>query len=136
MYPCAMGPPNGLSFFARSTSTWIHWWSPVASAKRLTCCWVTSNQSLVPSSCPFKPAASAKVVVVLLPPPILPAGVWRPPGGGRTCRRRDRRSAGITGSRADRDRRLDRLLARPPPLGPGRRRRAAAAPGRRARHGA
>src|SRR3954454_1323172 len=32
-YPWAMGPPNGPSF-ARSGSTWIHWWSPVASAKR------------------------------------------------------------------------------------------------------
>jgi hypothetical protein len=34
-YPCAIGPPNGLDL-ARSGSTWIHWWSPVASAKRFT----------------------------------------------------------------------------------------------------
>ena len=26
--PCAIVVPNGLSVLARSTSTWIHWWSP------------------------------------------------------------------------------------------------------------
>ena len=29
-YPCAMVPPKGPAA-ARSGSTWIHWWSPVAS---------------------------------------------------------------------------------------------------------
>src|SRR5436305_6801104 len=67
MNPCAIGPPNGLSALARSTSTWIHWWSPVASAKRFTASWVTSYQSLVPSSWPTRPGSSAMVVVVVMP---------------------------------------------------------------------
>src|SRR4051812_20116606 len=67
MYPCAIGPPKGLSALARSTSTWIHWWSPVASAKRFTASWVTSYQSLVPSSWPTRPGSSAMVVVVVMP---------------------------------------------------------------------
>ena len=33
--PWAIVPPNGDSL-ARSTSTWIHWWSSVASANWLT----------------------------------------------------------------------------------------------------
>src|SRR3990170_5173642 len=37
------GPP-----FARSGSTWIHWWSPVASANRSICSWVTVCQSEKP----------------------------------------------------------------------------------------
>src|SRR3954464_50531 len=73
MNPCAIGPPNGLSAFARSTSTWIHWWSFVASAKRFTASWVTSYQSLVPSSWPTRPGSSAMVVVVVMAA-ILPAG--------------------------------------------------------------
>src|SRR4051795_8368013 len=72
MNPCAIGPPNGLSAFARSTSTWIHWWSFVASANWLTASWVTSYQSLVPSSWPTRPGSSAMVVVVVMPA-ILPA---------------------------------------------------------------
>src|SRR5215207_10684469 len=61
-----MGPPKGLSALARSTSTWIHWWSPVASANRSTCSWVTSCQSLLPSSVPTSPGTSAMVVVVVM----------------------------------------------------------------------
>src|SRR6476661_7519526 len=60
-----MVPPNGPSF-ARSTSTWIHWWSPVASAKRFTASCVISNQSLLPSSVPVSPGSSAMVVVVVM----------------------------------------------------------------------
>src|SRR3954464_8297007 len=72
MKPWAIGPPYGLSFFARSTSTWIHWWSLVASANWLTASWVTSYQSLVPSSWPTRLGSSAMVVVVVMPA-ILPA---------------------------------------------------------------
>src|ERR671912_509546 len=61
-----MGPPKGLSALARSTSTWIHWWSPVASANWFTCSWVTSCQSLLPSSVPTSPGTSAMVVVVVM----------------------------------------------------------------------
>ena len=43
--PWAIGPPKGPAF-ARSTLTWIHWWSPVASANWLTRSWVISSQSL------------------------------------------------------------------------------------------
>src|SRR5947209_10717628 len=62
-----MGPPKGLSFVARSGSTWIHWWSPVASANVLTASWVTSNHSLLPSSVPTSPGSSLIVVVVVMP---------------------------------------------------------------------
>src|SRR6478609_5782510 len=48
-YPWTMVVPNGPAL-ARSGSTWIHWWSSVASAKRLTCCWVMVRHRLVPSS--------------------------------------------------------------------------------------
>jgi len=41
-------PPNGVAR-ARSTSTWIHWWSPVTSANVSMSAWVTSCQPLVPS---------------------------------------------------------------------------------------
>src|SRR6266705_309225 len=59
-YPCATVVPNG-PFAAASGSTWIHWWSPVASAKRLICSCVISCQSLVPSS--RSPACSSSSIV-------------------------------------------------------------------------
>src|SRR4051812_35533958 len=46
-----MVPPNG-PLLARSGSTWIHWWSPVASANMFTWSWVTSCQSLEPRCSP------------------------------------------------------------------------------------
>ena len=64
--PCPIGPPNGDSAVARSGSTWIHWWSSVASANVFTRSCVTSNHSLTPSTCPFSEGSSASVVVVLL----------------------------------------------------------------------
>ncbi len=64
--PCPIGPPNGDSAVARSGSTWIHWWSLVASANVFTRSWVTSNHSLTPSCCPLSEGSSARVVVVLL----------------------------------------------------------------------
>src|SRR3954452_23228213 len=94
MNPCAIGPPYGLSALARSTSTWIHWWSPVASAKRLTASWVTSYQSLVPSSWPTRPGSSAMVVVVVMrrscPAAAFPASedVVHRPDRLRSCARR------------------------------------------------
>src|SRR5580765_3744949 len=44
--------PPGSSRFARSTSTWIHWWSPVASANLSIISWVTVSHSDGPSSLP------------------------------------------------------------------------------------
>src|SRR5438105_7286948 len=61
-----MGPPKGPDL-ARSTSTWIHWWSPVASANRFTCSWVTSCQSLYPRCCPVlsrNPSMPLTIVVM------------------------------------------------------------------------
>src|SRR5690242_7166289 len=43
--------PNGPDA-ARSGSTWIHWWSPVASANVSIRFWSTSTQSEVPISVP------------------------------------------------------------------------------------
>jgi hypothetical protein len=55
--PWAMVVPNGPSA-ARCGSVWIHWWSPVASANRFTCAWVTSIQSVTATSCPMQAATS------------------------------------------------------------------------------
>src|SRR5512133_2194540 len=63
-YPCATVVPNG-PFAAASGSTWIHWWSPVASAKRLICSCVISCQSLVPSSRSPDCSSSSMVSVVV-----------------------------------------------------------------------
>src|SRR4051812_42654023 len=51
-----MVPPNGPSA-ALSTSTWIHWWSPVASANASTRSWVISSQSVLPRSSPTASAS-------------------------------------------------------------------------------
>src|SRR6476661_7716399 len=65
--PWAMGPPNG-PVLAFSTSTWIHWWSPVAWANRFTCSWVTVIQSLVATSWPTSAGRSASEAMVLMAP--------------------------------------------------------------------
>src|SRR5215470_15118450 len=44
--------PPGISRLARSTSTWIHWWSPVASANLSIISWVTVSHSEGPSWSP------------------------------------------------------------------------------------
>jgi hypothetical protein len=49
--PCAIVVLAGLSRAARSTSTWIHWWSPVASANWSILSWPTANQPDPPSFC-------------------------------------------------------------------------------------
>src|SRR3954464_7361968 len=56
-----MVPPNGPAL-AFSSSTWIHWWSPVASANWFTRSWVISTQSVVPISSPAAASISSKVV--------------------------------------------------------------------------
>src|SRR5262249_47681194 len=50
--PWAIVLPPGISRLARSTSTWIHWWSPVASANLSIIAWSTVIQSDGPSSVP------------------------------------------------------------------------------------
>src|SRR6266850_1608787 len=55
--------PNGPDL-ARSRSTWIHWWSPVASAKRLICSWSIVCQSLCPRCFPTMPGRSARAMAV------------------------------------------------------------------------
>src|SRR3954470_2074925 len=51
--PCAIVPLNGPSL-ARSGSTWIHWWSPVASANWFTCSCVIVRHPLYPRCCPTR----------------------------------------------------------------------------------
>src|SRR5713226_7202563 len=70
-YPCATVVPNG-PFAAASGSTWIHWWSPVASAKRLICFCVISCHSLVPSSRSPECSSSAIVSLVVISSSSLP----------------------------------------------------------------
>src|SRR4030095_15200933 len=60
MKPCAIVVPNGPAF-ARSGSTWIHWWSPVASANWSIRFCVTSIQSLTSASPPTSFSSSASV---------------------------------------------------------------------------
>src|ERR1039457_3794264 len=55
-----MVAPNCDSRFARSTSTWIHWWSSVTSAKRLIISCVIVNQSLAPTSWPVSARNSSR----------------------------------------------------------------------------
>src|SRR5258706_12343499 len=50
-YPCATVLPNG-PCAARSGSTWIHWWSPVASANASMRSCGTSTQDEGPNSAP------------------------------------------------------------------------------------
>src|SRR5919108_6556163 len=57
--PWAIVVPNGLSFFARSTSTWIHWWSPETSANLSMSSWVISRQSLGPMVWPTSALSSS-----------------------------------------------------------------------------
>ena len=52
--PWATGPPKGLSARARATSTWIHWWSPVTSAKPSMRSWPTVTGAEAPKSWPTK----------------------------------------------------------------------------------
>jgi len=61
--PCAIGAPNGPAF-ARSTSTWIHWWSLVASAKSWIRSCVTSIQSLSAMCSPTRGWRSASLANV------------------------------------------------------------------------
>ncbi len=56
-----MVPPDG-PVAALSTSTWIHWWSPVASAKVSTRAWSMVTQSVLPRSSPEAAATSSKLV--------------------------------------------------------------------------
>src|SRR5215212_20859 len=63
--PWAIVVPNGLSFFARSTSTWIHWWSPDTSANLSMSSWVTSRQSLGPIVSPMSPLSSSMPFTVV-----------------------------------------------------------------------
>src|SRR5208283_6195426 len=56
--PCATVVPNG-PLPARSGSTWIHWSSPLASAKRSMRPWSTVIQSLMATSWPTSGSSSA-----------------------------------------------------------------------------
>src|SRR3954462_9191343 len=60
-----MVPPKGVSF-ARSGSTWIHWWSPVTSAKASMSFCVTSCHSLAPRSWPSYFLSSSIPVIVVM----------------------------------------------------------------------
>src|SRR5262249_58930106 len=57
--PCATVPPNGPSFAARSTSTWIHWRSSVQCANSLMRCWSTTIHDETPMTSPMCALRSA-----------------------------------------------------------------------------
>src|SRR5688500_4092887 len=71
-YPWAIVPPKGPSF-AFSGSTWIHWWSPVASATVFTRSWVISRQSEVARCWPTSALSSWTPLIVRAM-----AARWRP----------------------------------------------------------
>jgi hypothetical protein len=50
---------------AFSGSTWIHWWSPVASANRSIRFWSISSQSLYPNCSPTAAFSSSADVKIL-----------------------------------------------------------------------
>src|SRR5450631_707091 len=80
-YPCAMVLPNGPAA-ARCGSTWIHGWSPVASAKVLTRSWVTSSQPVLPRSAPACALSSSRpFMIVVMPVFLLRAGQSAGPVG-------------------------------------------------------
>src|SRR6266536_5072350 len=62
--PCATVPWY-VPCFAFSTSTCSHWWSPVASANSLTCCWVIWCGPLSPSTWPTRAFRSSTVYVCM-----------------------------------------------------------------------
>src|SRR6478672_4624918 len=64
-----MGPPKAPAL-ARSTSMWIHWKSPVASANWLTRSWVISIQSLYPTCWPTSSRSPAA-------PSMMRGDIWR-----------------------------------------------------------
>src|SRR3954468_7848870 len=71
-----MVPPKG-PVRARSTSTWIHWWSPVASANRSTRSWSMVTQAVVPSSSPLAAATSSRVLKTRMPGSVTSVGWWK-----------------------------------------------------------
>jgi hypothetical protein len=84
--PCAIVPPNGPSA-ARCGSTWIHWWSSVASANRSTRSWPISSHSVGPSSVPSAATNSSSpsnsqgaAVPAYTVTGTVPAGYALPPG--------------------------------------------------------
>src|SRR3990167_682467 len=83
--PCAMGAPNGPAL-ARSTSTWIHWWSPVAWANRLMCSWVTVTHALVATCWPTRAESSARVAKVVMPSTVASRNAAACPPGDKPVR--------------------------------------------------
>src|SRR5262249_21131533 len=54
---------------ARTGSTWIHWWSSVASANRSICFCVTSRHGLYPRCSPTDAENSSRSLKILIPRP-------------------------------------------------------------------
>ena len=83
-----MRPPKGPAF-ARSGSTWIHCWSPVASANPCTRSWVISSQSLSPTwrptsaSNPSTPCTTTGSATAGDPTDPIPGGRFWTPDDGR-----------------------------------------------------
>src|SRR4030095_11921352 len=61
--------PPGSSRLARSTSTWIHWWSPVASANLSIIAWSTVIHDDGPSVSPMCLLRSCGVSTTSMVPP-------------------------------------------------------------------
>src|SRR5262245_41144877 len=73
-YPWAMVLPNG-PCAAFSASTWIHWWSPVASANWSICSWVTVCHAPWPRCSPLTAASSSRLAKIRMGASVLwPAG--------------------------------------------------------------
>src|SRR5215217_1128483 len=103
-----MVPPKGVSF-ARSGSTWIHWWSPVASAKASMSFWDTSCQPETPSSSPSACLSSSSPVMVRIAGTLCTHYVALPGGQGHGTHPRGPRLRGRAA-----DQRRAGLARRPP----------------------
>src|SRR4051794_32214577 len=81
--------PNGPAA-ARLVSTWIHWWSPVASANRSTLSWSISSHPLVPSTVPVAALSSSSPVNTRIITPVshVPATGHFQDGAGQITRHR------------------------------------------------
>src|ERR1700688_83644 len=80
---------------ARSGSTWIHWWSPVASANRFTCSWSITCHWDHPRCCPESFWSSSMLETVVVMSATLCGAPRSSPEGGVRALHRTRRPSSL-----------------------------------------
>src|SRR4051812_12901173 len=84
---------------AFSGSTWIHWWSSVASANRSICCCVTVCQGLYPRCVPTAFSSSPMPLKTFMGAPV-PVGLGEGGGAPRSVARAARDIEDLAGDEA------------------------------------